>query len=296
MAFDLLQRARFGARPVRLYRFQFQDAIWWYAQADRDIETPGGTTWAAAQIERDEIKQTAERAQDKLKIRMAYLRNPYASPLDIPVTQPLGDLWHPYIPSDRVKVMCFDWMYGDTDPPRMAWSGEVADPTFTDVQLELTCEPWDSIGEAKGQGPKSQRACPKVPYSTGKFGCHLDPEDFTVAGTVTAIAGLTLTVPEFAAAPLSLLQGEFKWQRSVTAHNGVNAITERRTIMAHDGASVTLLYGGLGLGAASLACSGLPGCEGTWDACDARDNTINHGGAPQKPVKNPYDGQALTWG
>lgn len=296
MAFDLLQLSRFGGRPVRLYRFQLQDAIWWLAQAASDIETPGGASWRAATIGRSDIKQTPEAGKDPLKIRMAYLRDPFADPTRIPVTQSLGDLWHPYIPSDRVKVTCFDWMYGDTDPPRMTWSGEVADPVFTDVQLELTCEPWDSIGEARGQSPRSQRACPKVPYSTGKFGCHLVRDEFYVPGTVTAVDGLTLTVPEFAAAPLSLLQGEFSWSRTVTAHNGEIAITERRTIMAHDGASVRLLYGGLGLDAVDLACTGLPGCEGTYEACGARNNTINHGGAPHKPIKNPYDGQSLTWG
>lgn len=295
MGFNVLQRSRFGARPVRLYRFQLQGAIWWYAQADRDVETPGGTTWMAAQIDRDDIQQTSERAKDKLKIRIAYLRDPNAPVLDIPATQSLGDLWHPYIPSDKVQVMCLEWMYGDTDPPKMVWSGIVSQPQFTDVELELSCLPSSAFGEAKNQGPRAQRACWKVPYSTGLDGCNLDPADFEVSGTISDVEGLTVTVPEFAAADFSLLQGEFRWARTITAHNGDVDITERRTIIAEDGAAETLLYGGAGL-ANDVEVVALPGCPGTWDACAARDNTINFGGAAYKPVKSPYDGESMSWG
>lgn len=294
--FDLLQKSRFGGKPVRLYRFQLQDAVWWFAQADRDI-TAGGADWIASGINRDDIKQTNEPAKDKLKIRFAYLRDPNANALDIPSTQDLGDLWHPYVPSDKVQVMCLDWMYGDTDPPVMRWSGYVAQPQFSDVELELTCIPNSAIGEAKNQGPKNQRACWKAPYSTGLDGCNLDPADFEVPGVITGIDGLTVTVPEFDGTPFSLLQGEFRWPRTITAHNGAIEITERRTITTHDGADVRLLYGGLGLADAAVVV-GLPGCPGTWEACAARraDPQNHFGGAYYKPIKNPYDGESMSWG
>lgn len=296
--FETLQKSRFGGRPVRLYRFQLQDAVWWFAQADRDIETPGGTTWRAASIDMDDIKQTSEPAKDKLKIRIAYLRDPNASLADIPTTQDLGDLWHPYMPSDAVQVMCLEWMFGDDQAPVMRWSGYVAQPQFTDVELELTCIPSTALGEAKGQGPRNQRACWKVPYSTGLRGCNLDPADFEVPGVIADIDGLTVTVPAFASPEFSLLQGEFRWPRTITAHNGDIEIIERRTITKVDGAAVTLLYGGLGL-AAAVDVTALPTCPGTWDACAARrDDPQNHfGGCVYKPVKSPYDGgESMSWG
>lgn len=300
--FDDLIRSRFLGKPVRLYRFELLagvtiNPVWYFAQADRDV-VAGGVTWRGAspnQIERDDIQRTSERAKDKLKIRLAYLRDPNAPALDIPATQSLGDLWHPYIPSGKVKVACLDWMYGDDAPPTLRWSGEVAQPQFTDVQLELTCMPHDAIGEAKGQGPFAQRPCTKVVFSTGLRGCNLDPAGFTLPGTATAVDGLTLTVPELAAAPLPLLQGSLSWHRMVTAHNGELEVIERRTILEHDGAAVRLLYGGIGL-AAGLDVEALPDCPGTWADCDARGNTINFGGAFYKPVINPFDGQSMSWG
>lgn len=297
MGFDLLQRSRFGGRPMCLFRFELQGAVWWFAQAPRDVDA-GGATWRSAQIERSEIKQTSEPAKDIVKIRFAYLRDPDASPVDIPSTQDLGDLWHPYIPSDKVQVTCFDWMYGDTDPPRMVWSGYVEQPQFTDVELELTCIPSTALGEAKGQGPRNQRACWKVPYSTGLRGCNLDPADFEVPGEIADIDGLTVTVPAFASPEFSLLQGEFRWPRTITAHNGEIEIIERRTIAKVEGADVTLLYGGLGL-ESGLEVTALPTCPGTWDACASRrDDPQNHfGGCVYKPVKSPYDGgESMSWG
>lgn len=288
--------ARFKGKLVRLYRFQLQGAVWWFAQAKRD-QSAGSATWRAAEIDRDDIEQTNEPAKDSLKIRFAYLRDPDADPLDIPSTQDFGDLWHPYVPSDQVQVMCLDWMKGSGDPPLMVWSGFVAQPRFTDTELELTCVPATVLGEARGQGPRNQRACWKVPYSTGLRGCNLDPANFEVPGEITDLDGLTVTVPEFASAPFSLLQGEFRWPRTITAHNGEIEIIERRTITAHDGAVVTLLYGGIGLTEAAEVI-GLPSCEGTWNACAARrdDPENHHGGAPNKPIKSPYDGgESMSW-
>ena len=287
--FDLLEKSRFGGRPVRLFRFQRQNAIWWFAQADREVDA-GSATWHAAQIERDEIRQTSERAKDKIKIRMAYLRDPNANPVDIPATQSLGDLWHPYIPSDPVSVMCFSHHYGDTDPPVLEWSGEVRQPRFTDVELELTCVPGNSRGEARNQGMKFQRSCSKTVYSTGVRGCNLNPAAFTIAAVLTGASGLTLTAAEFATAPHSLLQGWLSWTRP-------NGIVERRTIIQHSGNQVRLLYGGQGL-ANGLAVTVLPSCPGTFAACAARraDPELHYGGAIYEPIENPHEGGSMSWG
>lgn len=292
--FDTLQQAFFGGAPVLLFRFQLQDAVWWFAQADDDVETAGGITWRASKISCDNIRQTRERSKDNLGIRFPYNRLQQTNPIEIPTTQGFGDLWHPYVPSDTITVMVLITHYGATDAPKLQWSGEVGQPEYTDTQLQLTCTPGRSISQAKRQGAKSQRACWKRPYSTGLRGCNLDPDDFRIPGTVSARAGLQLTVPAFAAAPLSLQQGSIEWPRTIEAHNGAIEIIERRTIVEHDGAMVRLLYGANELPDV-VNVVGLPGCEGTRPACVARDNYINFGGLPFKPIRNP-EKQAMSWG
>ena len=289
MAFDVLENSRFLGRPVRLFRFELQGLVWRFAQSDRDV-VAGGVTWTAAQIERDEIKQTMEKAKDQLKIRMGYLRDPNAPMGTLPVTQPLGDLWHPYIPSSAVRVMCLATHIGDTDPPVLEWSGEVRQPKFTDVDLELTCVPGNARSEARNQGMKFQRSCSKTVYSTGVRGCNLDPASFTIAAVLTGVSGLTLSAAAFGTAPHSLLQGWLSWTRS-------NGIVERRTIIQHSGNDVRLLYGGEGL-ATGLAVTVLPNCPGTWAACEARraDPELHFGGAIYEPIENPHEGGSMSWG
>lgn len=289
MAFDVLENSRFLGRPVRLFRFDLQGQVWRFAQSDRDVEA-GGVTWLAAQIGRDDIRQTFERAKDQLKIRFGYLRDPNAPVGTLPATQSLGDVWHPYAPSSAVRVMCLATHIGDTDPPVLEWSGEVRQPRFTDVELELTCVPGNARSEARNQGMKFQRACPKTVYSTGVRGCNLDPAGFTIAATLTGISGLTLTAPEFGTAPHSLLQGWLSWTRT-------NGVVERRTIVDHTGSTVRLLYGGAEL-ASGLAVTVLPNCPGTFAACAARrdDPELHYGGAIYEPLENPHEGGSMSWG
>lgn len=284
MGFDSIELSRFLGRPLRLFVFMRQGLTWRFCSGDRD-QVIDGNTYLAAQIDRSEIQQTVERAKDKIKITLAYLRNPNAP--EFPVTQSLGDNWTPYAPSDTVRVICMAAHVGDTDPPKIEWMGEVTQPEFTDVELTLTCEPGPSTDRARNQGPKWQIGCWKTVYSTGPRGCQLDPDAFKVDATLTAVTGLTLTAAEFASAPLTLAGGWVEWTRT-------DGLVERRSIISHSGTSIVPLFGAADL-APGLAVVARPHCEQTWAACDARSNTINYGGAIYEPVKDPSE-ESMSWG
>ena len=288
--FDAFEQSRFAGRPVHLFVFTYQRRVLRFAAADHDIvigEGASAVTYTAAQIQRSEIKQTTERAKDKITITAAYLRDPSAAAF--PATQPLGDLWHPYIPSDTVRVTCLATHVGDTDPPRVEWMGVVVQPKYSDVELELTCTPSADLDRARGQGARFQRACWKTVYGTGLWGCNLDPTTYQVDAVLTGISGLSLTATAFAGAPLNLAGGSLQWTTPA-------GLIERRSIMSHSGTGITLLYGAaaadLPVGTAVIA---RPGCPRTWAACAARGNTIHFGGAIYKPVDNPLDGVSMTW-
>lgn len=284
--FSVRELSRFAGQPIRLFTFQRQGLVWRYASCERDVVVDGDT-YLAATIERDEVQQTVERAKDTLKIRMAYLRDPSVPEIRRPSTQSFGDNWHPYIPSDAVYVTCAETHYGETDPPSINWKGVVAQSAFTDTQLELTCSPGVVISEARNQGAKFQKACWKSVYSTGLRGCNLDPDTVSVTGELTGVNGLTLHADEFATSAFPLTGGDVRW----TCENG---IVEWRSIMAHDGDTITILYGGPDL-AAGVEVTARPSCPGTWVACAERDNTPNYGGAIYKPVNNPQE-ESMSWG
>lgn len=364
--FETFELSRFLGRPVRLFRFELQGLVWRYCSAPQDL-TIGGVTYLAAQIDRSEIRQTVERAKDKIKITLAYLRDPAAS--NPPSTQALGNIWNPYAPSDTVRVICMSTHIGDTDPPVVEWIGIVSQPEFTDVQLTLTCEPGTAIAQALQQGPKWQRGCWKTVYSQGPRGCGLvaagyplpttvvsvdgsdvvvnefDPPPRDLAGgrarwqtpeevvgdgpvdhvaditavsgttitlsdttgldadvaitlytigiqtetTLTAVDGVQVTSADFADSPLSLAGGWLQWTRT-------DGFIERRSINAHAGDTITLLYGAADL-AVGLAVIAIPGCEQTWNACAARfpDPENHYGGAIYKPIKDPAE-DSMSWG
>lgn len=279
-----LDATLFGRRPIRLFVFTRQMKVWRFCNADRDI-TIGANTYTAAQIDRSEIRQTAERAKDKITITMAYLRDPAA--VDVPATQSLGDQWFPFVPSSTITVVCMTTHVGDADPPAVEWMGQVTQPKFSDVELELTCEPTGGTDRVRNQGAKWQRACWKTVYSTGLRGCNLDPAAFEVAATLSGVSGLTLTASAFSGTAFTLAGGSLSWV------NG-DGLTERRQIMTHTGSSITVLYGSPDF-ANGLAVTALPGCERTWEACSARNNTVNYGGSIYKPAKDPT-GDSMSWG
>lgn len=282
--FKDFELSRRGGKPTHLFRFARQGMVWRFAATDRDI-TVGGFTWLAAPIAREEIKQTLETAQDSLTITLPYNRD--ANNTD-PVTQSLGDNWHPYIPSDTVAVACMATHLNDPDQEIIVeWLGQVGQPKFTDGQLELTCVQASSIGKAQRQGAKFQIACWKTVYSTGLRGCNLDRAGQSTTAALIGVDGLTLTAVEFSGVALSLAGGGLQFTDG-------NGLVQRLSIMAHAGNAITPLSGAAALGVGT-AVTVYPGCPRTWVACGARNNTINFGGAIYKPVQNPYNGQSMSW-
>jgi hypothetical protein len=283
--FDTLQKARFGGKPVHLFVFTRQGTALRFCTGATDF-VYGGNTYVAGQLERSELKQTVERAKDKVTIKLAYLRDPSAS--EMPTTQPLGDWWHPYIPADRIDVVCMVAHRGDADAPKVEFMGVVVRPKFGDVEMELTCAPYGAEARNKGQGARFQKACWKRVYSTGIRGCGLDRDAFKVDAT-PAVAGLQLTDAAFAASTLSLNGGWFEWTRA-------DGLVEKRSIIAHAGDTITLLYPGVDL-LSGVAGTARPNCAKTYAACSDRfeDPENHYGGAIYKPIKDPT-GESMSWG
>lgn len=206
MAFDPTHLGNWMADAVHLFIFRRQGITLRYASSTRN-EDAGGHTYLAAQIERDGIRQTPERAKDLLKIRMAYLTDPGAG--EYPPTQAVGNWWRPYIPSDPITVICLSYDPTSGDPPAVEWTGWALQPAFDGGQLELTCTPNPPASTAINQGSKWQVSCFKTVYSTGLRGCNLVPGPHTVTAELSAVAGDDITAAAFVAPPLPWLRVEW---------------------------------------------------------------------------------------
>jgi len=283
MAFDLFERSRWLGQPVHLFIFQRQGQLYRYANDSRDHPL-GEQTFMAARMTRSDLRDSTESLQNNLTIRFPYLLNP-ASP-DLPATQPLGNLWRPYPPSDRVFVSCLAMHRGD-DQAAIEWTGRVLYPEFTDTECTLTCEPTRSNGRRSGLPKRFQRNCWKPHYSLGDGLCNVDKDAFAVPATLTTVNGLTLTATAFGAVPggKSLVGGFVAWTRT-------DGTIEHRTILTHSGTNITINYGGAEL-TPGRAVTAYPGCAHNWAACVSFGNEDNYGGALYLPVKNPMGGMPV---
>lgn len=192
MAFDPSDLRNWMGDTVHLFIFRRQGITLRYASSTRDVVI-GEHTYQAAQIERAAIRQTAERAKDKLKIRIAYSVASTEPPDGWSSTQALGNWWRPHIPSDPITVICMSCDPGSADPPRVEWTGWVMPSAFDDAQMELTCDPKPPAGSAGNQGSKFQRQCFKTVYSTGPRGCNLIPGPIIAAAELSAVDGSDIT-------------------------------------------------------------------------------------------------------
>lgn len=276
---------------IHLFIFRRQHVSLRFAAADRDVPI-GEHTYTAAAIARDAIRQGAERAKDKLKIRMAASVAAAPPPGGWPSTQALANWWRPHIPSDPITVICLRYDPDSGKPPSVEWTGWAMQPVYTDSELELTCDPNPPAGSALSQGAKWGRSCFKVVYSTGPRGCNLDPEEFEIAATAAGKSGLTLQSDDLIGTPFTLAQGWITWTRD-------DGIVEERPIQSHNQSTgvITVLWDGVDL-AVGTEVTALPNCPGTWAACAARraDPQNHYGGSVHKPVRDPIaSGRSMTW-
>lgn len=354
MAFDALERSRWGGQPIQLFIFQRQGTLWRFANSARDELLGGETFLGNSNITRGALRDSTEALKNNLEIVIPYLVDPTSA--EFPNTQELGNLWRPYPPSDRVYVTCLTKHRGD-DVAVIEWTGRVVSPKFTGTTLELTCEPTRSNGRRTGVQKRFQRDCWKTLYSQGLGMCNLDPERVPVPATLEAVAGMTVSAEGFAAAPRTLAGGTLTWsvddvefEAGIVDHDGEmltlddvaglavdmevtgltlplwiagtideldglqvtipelagipgmvggfitwgapGGITERRTIRSRTMNTLTLDYGATSL-AEGLAVQVYDGCAHDWSACEDKENTVNYGGVPYKPVKNPMSGNPV---
>lgn len=277
--FGINEISRFLGKPVHLIRFDIGPLSFAFTSSDTPDELEG-LTYVPSGITRSAIAETSEVAKNRVKITIPIALDP--SEPNPPPTQEFASLWRPYPPAGIVRVTCIEKHRGDSDAV-VAWVGRVVQPEFTDTLLTLTCDNSRARNRAAGGGHRCQRACDLVLYRQGLGECNLDPDLYAIPSTLTAAAGLTVTADEFATSSLSLAGGLLKWTRA-------DGLVEQRTIMRHPTPDTVVLdYGALDL-APGLEVIAWPGCEHTYDACDARDNTDNYGGWYYLPNKNPWNG------
>jgi len=234
--FEFFELSRFLARKVALYRFERDGLVLRFNSSDRDLTIAGHLYLAARGISHSAVRDTStsdKKAQ--LTVTAPYLLDALAD--ELPVTQPLGNWWRPYPPSQRVLVTVMTTHLGDPDEQvNIEWMGRVVGPSFGRTEMRLTCDPSYRSGRMSGSIPRMQRGCGVALYSRGLGMCNLNPEPLPVAAVLDAVEGPAISAAVFQAPPRPFTGGA----GGAVAWTDVDNVLQARPIVAHNGVTLTL--------------------------------------------------------
>lgn len=188
-------------------------------------------------------------------------------------------------PSRPVQLNIYRGHVGSTEYRRI-WAGRVLNAAFEGPEVVFSCEPVSTSVRRIGLRRNYQYGCPHVLYGEA---CGLSRAANTANGRIDLIVSGQTVVIKFAARSLVL--------RAAEVAGGVFTITlgdgrqVRRAVT-----SATDVAGGIRVRllavmpemAVGLTASITRGCKHNWVACKAFGNTVNYGGFPHIPTKNPF--------
>jgi len=265
VTYAALETSKASGSPVELYEFRRGGDFWRYTSAAVAIAFQS-KTYEPLALDRTSLDMSGEMGRANLSVTM---------PRDAPV----ADGFRVSPPSDVMTLAVYRQHVGDSEYV-VVWLGRVLNAAWSAGQVELHCEPVYTSLKRNGLRRHYQRSCPHTLYSTD---CGVTQDTYRVNGTVTAISGLDVDAAAFAAFAADYFKGGFlEWDGP--------ANTERRMILSSSGTTVSLAAAPLNL-VGGQSVRAYPGCDHSLGAggCAKFSNTVNYGGFPYIPLKNPFN-------
>lgn len=268
--------------PFFLYEFNTQDQVYRYTGHSEEINW-NSQTWSPSAIQHSEIKQSSAISKNSTKVT-------------IPLTLGLASLFKGWSPDRVVTVNIRRGHFGEPDV-LIYWKGRVSSSKVNNKTLDLSVESIFTSLRNSGVRARFQRNCRHALYSNG---CKVNKADFLVKGSVSALSGLTLTIPEaatqtdgwFDSGILELGDGSFRMilqhvGDQITLARESRYLTEEFPVSGY-GQSYGEFYGGMSVNL-------YPGCNRTVETCKNKFNNLdNQGGFKWIPSKNPMSGSSIV--
>lgn len=257
-------------KPVEFFRFVMGSEVWTYTSADHPI-TYNDELYAPVPIGRGGIEAKNELSKANLDIKVD-IYNPLSRTL---------------LRSVNEEVLTLTMFVQTELGTGTAWKGRLSSLKPSGTQLTMAFESVFTSLRRPGLRARYQKTCRHALYGRG---CTLDPDDFDVAATATAVDGSVVTVTEAAAQADGwwvggMLRGPDNVLRWIIGHTGMALTLSRpldsiaEEIAASGTASVTLY----------------PGCDHNRETCRVKFNNLdNYGGFPWIPSKNPMGGSSIV--
>jgi len=290
MAFSDYVARIFGKKPVWLYRIEVDgqrfhmvsQARSFTTGADRPDDTyPTGQTFDVTAIKRGEIIETTLASRSDTTLNM---------PTSAPVIQAILDSEN----VQETKVTIWQGYVGDPDEEYLIrFIGRVVSLEPTLLLTTLNCETDLTLMNRSSVAQVMQRPCRHAHYFTNSDGggCRLNLADHQQEAPISAVNGLSVTVP------LAGLQPEGVFLAGVFEYDGIEYMIEN-----HLGEVLFLESEPVGL-AEDFEANNLltlptnvliaEGCNLTAENCLAFDNIVNFGGF-RFMLDTPFDGRSIA--
>lgn len=267
--------------PKELYKFVEGERVWTYTSADEN-ETYNGELYESVTMGRNEIENKSQLSRANIEVSFS-------------LDNEMARRWMRQTTEVVVSLSLF--VKADSGLVTVGWKGRLASVKPEQNAITLVFESIFTSLRRPGLRARYQRACRHVLYGRG---CGLNKEDFAIPSEITAIDGITVTVP--AAANYAdgyfiggMIEGPDGALRFITNHVGSTVVLIRELESLTDvflnsgyGQKYGLAYGKPG-------CRLFPGCPRTRDVCHERFNNLpNFGGFPFIPLRNPFDGSSIV--
>lgn len=275
MSYDIPEVSVADAEPYFLYQFS-DTAGTTYLTSEPESIVRESQVWIPESISHSNVQITGNVEKNDLV-------------MEVPLSSEFGQLL--LLPATSIMTLTiFRGHHSDlTDELRPIWKGRVVGARSGKQTIRIVTESIYTSLRRTGCTARVQRSCRHALYLPG---CNLDKDLFAIPATITAISGLTLTVPE--AEGSGIVDGQFKagmfdfngnWG-FINYHVGttIKIISEVPTLEDEfEVASPPILNITL-----------YPGCDRSEDICHSRfDNILNYGGFKRRPKKNPFSGSVV---
>lgn len=286
MTYATIESSPAEGRPYYLYQFIEGDQVWRFTSRATDwtsAASEGDTiNWEAAAISHGDVVQTSEIERGRLELTW-----PLSHPFARRFLAPLGNT-----PVTLTIFRGHEQVLGETVAH---WKGRVVGAEVEGVRILLNCESVFSTLRRAGVRAKYQRLCRHALYGRG---CGLDIAFHWQTGTVTAVAGNALTIPEAAGQPDGWFRGgvlRFGAQLGfITGHVGMTLTLSRPMHEVAEALAAPELAPETG-DPLPVVADIAPGCDLRASTCAAKfGNLANFGGFPEIPGRNPFGGSSIV--
>jgi hypothetical protein len=271
MTYDASELSTASGEPYFLYLFDNGTIAPTRLTSEPEALTRMSEKWHPSPISHDDVERGGNIEKQALIVNFP-LSDAYARTLLGPATfVTTVTVWrgHRNDPTDELKVY---------------WRGRVVGAKDKARTIDVEVESIFTSMRRPGLRARFQRNCRYALYGDG---CNTDGNTRAsneTAGTVTAVAGLVLTVPEAATAAANDYRG------GIVNWGGLFGFV---TVHAADQLTLTNDIQGLAEAVADIGAQAVllaPGCDLSTARCEDRfANDINHGGFAWLPTDNPFE-------